>query len=273
MWKCLERLEIPDNLLLCKWSNNSFHHEHDHDFWEFLLVSKGTYRQRINRVERLYSPGEAVLLRPQDIHEICKGQDDDMHLKVIISCRFFKSICDTLNENLYEALLEKENKPLLISGTDMKKFTKIVAQIALSEKMLQKNTTTLKRLLASFILELVYIQNHLPNQSYPKIVQTLIHEISLPQNISINVSTLMEKLNYSYSYAARLFKQFTGFTINQFILSHKMDTAKELLLQTNASILDISLDLGFSSLSYFMKLFKSTYGISPGFFRKQHRSD
>ena len=153
----------------------------------------------------------------------------------------------------------------------MKKFQKLVAQIALAEKTSAPNTLTLKRLLLTLILELVYLQNHMPNQNYPKLVQKLIQEITSPKNIDINVNTLMERLNYSYSYAARIFKNATGLTINQFILSNKMDTAKELLLQTNASILDISLDLGFSSFSYFMKLFKSTFGVSPGQFRKQHK--
>ena len=274
MLKCLSRLEIPDNLLFCKWNKNRFFYKHTHDFWEFILISKGKYRQSINHVENIYQPNEAILLRPQDVHQIFEGSKDDTHLKIVIHCDFMKSVCDALDPNFYNKLLQaKSIEKILISDSNIRRIARIVSRIALCETRQSEDVLPIKRLLLSFVINLLYIEINIPKQNYPKIVQTLIDEISSPQNSMLNASELVKKLNYSYSYSERIFKQSTGLTINQFILNTKMNHAKEILLQTNLPIIDISYELGFSSLSYFMKLFKNTFGVSPGLMRKQYRNN
>lgn len=61
-------------------------------------------------------------------------------------------------------------------------------------------------------------------------------------------------------------------TVGEFITRSKLEEAKTLLIYSEKSLADISFDLCFSSQSYFQRLFKKEYGITPAHFRKQGRT-
>lgn len=73
-------------------------------------------------------------------------------------------------------------------------------------------------------------------------------------------------------YAARLFKQETGLTLNAYIVQKRISLARQLLANTDIPVGDISSNLGYSSFSHFTKLFKSSEGITPSEYRKLHRA-
>jgi len=65
------------------------------------------------------------------------------------------------------------------------------------------------------------------------------------------------------------FKRATGYTIEQYLISHRIACAKEILTTTNIPIVEIALGLGFSSgSSHFAMLFKKYVGTPPARFRK-----
>jgi len=69
----------------------------------------------------------------------------------------------------------------------------------------------------------------------------------------------------------REFRRAFGETPHEFVTRLRMDQAKELLAQTNLSVIDICLQVGFNSLGSFSSLFKRRVGISPGAYRRQLR--
>lgn len=84
----------------------------------------------------------------------------------------------------------------------------------------------------------------------------------------INLCNIAKQLNISQSHLARLFKQNTGVTIRQFIISIRITKACSLLRQTNAGILEIAYQTGFQSISNFHRYFKELTGLTPTEFRK-----
>ena len=71
------------------------------------------------------------------------------------------------------------------------------------------------------------------------------------------------------TYLCRLFTEETGLTINQCVTQIKMEEAKRLMDITQKPIAEIAEYLGFSSQSYFQKVFKNQFGITPGKYRSQ----
>ena len=80
---------------------------------------------------------------------------------------------------------------------------------------------------------------------------------------NLNIEKLAVDLNIDYSIFRKMFKEYTGISPGQYHLSLRIRQAKDLLINTNLSIKEISYRLGFESIFYFSRVFKSKTGISP----------
>ena len=85
----------------------------------------------------------------------------------------------------------------------------------------------------------------------------------------ITTDILSKELGMNRTYLCKLFAEETGLTINQYVTQVKMEEAKRLMDITKKSIAEISEYLGYSSQSYFQKVFKNRYGITPGEYRQK----
>ena len=80
---------------------------------------------------------------------------------------------------------------------------------------------------------------------------------------NMNIEKLALDLNIDYSIFRKMFKAYTGISPGQYHLSLRIRQAKDLLINTNLSIKEISYRLGFESIFYFSRVFKSKTGINP----------
>ena len=79
-------------------------------------------------------------------------------------------------------------------------------------------------------------------------------------------------LHRSRSYVSHLFNQRAGVTLRAYMNTLKLDDARTLLETTHLSVTEIAYTAGFGDTSYFIKLFKEAYGISPLAYRKDTES-
>ena len=88
-----------------------------------------------------------------------------------------------------------------------------------------------------------------------------------------NSDYISEKLHHNYTYLANLFSEATGITIEQYIIAHKIERAKELLLYDELTLTEISYRLNYSSVAHLSSQFKKVTGLTPSFFKdlKQKR--
>ena len=79
---------------------------------------------------------------------------------------------------------------------------------------------------------------------------------------------LSEKLHYDYTYLSNLFKEVQGTTIEQFIIAHKIESAKELLIYDDLNLTEISYKLNYSSVAHLSNQFKQITGLTPSHFKQ-----
>lgn len=79
----------------------------------------------------------------------------------------------------------------------------------------------------------------------------------------ITLEEVADHLYLNSSYFSRLFKKETGETFVEYMTRMKMERAREMLSDTSAAVEEVALALGYDNRSYFVKLFKKYYGISP----------
>ena len=87
--------------------------------------------------------------------------------------------------------------------------------------------------------------------------------------IKVNFSHyLSEKLNHDYTYLANLFSEVQGTTIEQFIIAHKIERIKELIIYGELNITEIAWKMNYSSVAHLSNQFKKMTGLSPSHFKK-----
>ena len=103
-----------------------------------------------------------------------------------------------------------------------------------------------------------------------KIKNTIIQMIHHSEEvIKVNFSDyLSDKLEHNYTYLANLFSEVQGTTIEQFIISHKIERIKELMIYGELNITEIAWKMNYSSVAHLSSQFKKVTGLSPSHFKQ-----
>ena len=110
------------------------------------------------------------------------------------------------------------------------------------------------------------------NSTANQIVLDVKEQLETDLNRQIRLSELAQKNFISVYYLSHIFKEATGYSVNQYRLLIRLSYAKQLLLQSNYDILEISQLCGFSDFSNFCRYFKNKVGLTPSEFRLKHKN-
>jgi AraC-like DNA-binding protein len=135
------------------------------------------------------------------------------------------------------------------------------------EDITQDQRQRLKTNLLASGLELLDDKKSILIEKIKNVITEMIHHSKdLPK---INYSDyIAEKLNYDYTYLSNIFSEVKGITIQQFIIIHKIERVKELLLYDELNLTEISYKLHYSSVAHLSKQFKKVTGLSPSFYKQ-----
>jgi len=103
-----------------------------------------------------------------------------------------------------------------------------------------------------------------------KIIHVIMEMIHVSEELPIvNYSNhISEKLNYDYTYLSNLFTEIKGITIQQFIILHKIERIKELIIYDEFNITEIAWKMNYSSVAHLSNQFKKITGFSPTHFKQ-----
>ena len=115
------------------------------------------------------------------------------------------------------------------------------------ELMDDKRTILIEKIKA-IVIELVHYTESLPNINYSDFIS--------------------EKLGYNYNYLSNLFSDVKGITIQQFIINHKVERIKELIIYDELTMSEIAWKMNYSSVAHLSNQFKKMTGVSPSHFKQ-----
>lgn len=101
-------------------------------------------------------------------------------------------------------------------------------------------------------------------------VSDIIKKLNSHVYLNDSITDICSHYPISRQILLRQFKDATGMTIVQYKAHQKLDYACHLLKDSNISVSSISNHLQYDSLSYFVRLFKKTYDMTPSEYRKAH---
>ena len=149
-----------------------------------------------------------------------------------------------------------------------------LGMVEILEDITQEQREQLKENLLKSGLELLDDKKSILVERIKNAIIEMIHySEELPQ---VNYSDyISEKLNHNYTYLANVFSEVKGITIQQFIIIHKIERVKELILYDELNLTEISYKLHYSSVAHLSNQFKKITGLTPSFYKqlKQKRKD
>jgi hypothetical protein len=121
--------------------------------------------------------------------------------------------------------------------------------------------------LVPFGLELMDDKKSVLIQRIKNVIVELVHYSEEPLIVNFSVY-LKDQLNHDYTYMANLFSEVTGTTIEKFIIAHKIERVKELLVYNELNLTEIAYLMHYSSVAHLSAQFKKVTGLTPSYFRK-----
>ena len=104
----------------------------------------------------------------------------------------------------------------------------------------------------------------------PDSVRTLVQLMAANIEEPLTIKELARHVNLTVRQVERLFRRHVNKTPTEYYIALRISTARELVLQTHESILDIAMSTGFGSHSHFAQSYRSAYGCTPSDERKRH---
>lgn len=251
---------------------------HWHEEAEFTLITAGQALYQIDLTEYPVEAGDLLFIPPLVLHSISLQEYPKISSETYVFHMNFlggnsTDICSTryltplVNQEFFMPYLIKPEHPAYAS------LRKIFNQInSLYGEAVTGYELALKSLfLQAIFLLLQYSKRNLSSgtdTSSDKLKQVLdFIETHYAQNITI--SELAKLCYFSDYHFMRFFKKHMNMTCVEYINNLRLEKSVELFEQGNTSILDVSLSTGFHNLSYFHKVFKRKYHITPKSFLKQ----
>jgi AraC-like DNA-binding protein len=142
-----------------------------------------------------------------------------------------------------------------------------LGEVDIMEELSAEQRLQLKTALAASGLELMDDQKANLIEKIKKVIIEMVHYADELPRIK-NSEYLSEKLHYDYTYLANLFSEVAGITIEHYIIEHKIERVKELLMYDELNLTQISYKMNYSSVAHLSNQFKKVTGFTPSHFKQ-----
>ena len=248
-----------------------------HEEIEIKYFYEGVSTLMIDKNVIVAKPGDVTIVNPFELHANVEiGQTQGKYISIILSIDFLKELnpngldlrralilkgvkfynhvsnnerLQTIIKRAYDEITEeKENYRLVVYGLITEFFAILLRDYVNAEKPTYNAETYTKR---------------------AEVISPALSKIFKDYNEKITVEELAKLCNVSKYYFCRLFKEETGLSVIQYIISYRISIAETMLKSTDNSVESVAYLCGFDDVSYFYRTYKKLKGVSPMKARKQ----
>ena len=249
---------------------------HWHDEFEIIYVKSGFLTVSISGENYIGKPGDAFVVSPGNLHFMGSQTGNVDYFTFLFPLKYISFRTDDI---LDDKLLEPLNSGHLIISPEIEDTVKeqceqlVEIYGAKKEESQSKITAQIKTkiILLQFILEMwekgFIIENDKSGRN--TIEKEMISYIQQNFMEKISLKEFSEQFHLSEKYISRYFKEHFHITLSQYITHLRLEHAKQLLQDTDIPVTEIAMQSGYQNVSYFIRSFKKTYGVSPLKYRKK----
>lgn len=250
---------------------------HWHNEVELIIVKVGTCTIRVGATSYTVNAGDIVLILPGQIHSIYQYENQDVQYENILFKKEF--LCTNTGdlctyEYLNHIFTQKKGVPSLYTPS-LNYYDALYSHILSIDQLCDARPHYYQLKLKILWLDFFYtlLINSNSTGSLPSDIESLtrVKEILLfmQEHFQEDIvpETVAKHFNISTSHFMRIIKQHTGLTFTQYLNSYRLACSAKLLEDKSLTILEISEQCGFTNISYFNRLFKKKYALSPSGYR------
>ena len=251
-----------------------------HNFYELLFVSSGEIIVSSERFNGTIKKNQMIIHSPKELHSL-KCEKGFLPTAIIIGFTCSNNALNTFS-----------NMPINLNYSDVKKLAEIIKEgrnvfappynaplfdMKKKKKMPYGSEQMLKILLEYLFIGILRknVAKHQPDDkgfSEPFSANEILTYLQENYSEKITLDELAFIFRTNRSTLCKEFKNLTGTTIMEYLISKRIEQAKNLIITTDKTLTEIAEIEGFESIHYFTRIFKKKMGISPTEYRTKQKS-
>ena len=248
---------------------------HWHDELEIIYVKSGFLTVNISGENYIGKPGDAFVVSPGNLHFMGSQTGTVDYFTFLFPLKYIAFRTDDM---LDDKLIEPLNSGHLMISPEIKDTVKeqceqlagvYAAEIDKSESKITGQIRK-KIILLQFIHELwkkgFIVENDTTGRN--TVEKEMVSYIQQNYTGKILLREFGEQFHLSEKYISRYFKEHFHITLSQYVTYLRLEHAKQMLQETDISVTEVAMQSGYQNISYFIRRFKKTYGVSPLKYRK-----
>lgn len=248
---------------------------HWHDELEIIYVKSGFLTVNISGENYIGKPGDAFVVSPGNLHFMGSQTGTVDYFTFLFPLKYIAFRSDDM---LDDKLIEPLNSGHLMISPEIKDTVKEqceqLARVYAAEidKSESKITSQIRKkiILLQFIHELwkkgFIVENDTTGRN--TVEKEMVSYIQQNYTGKILLREFGEQFHLSEKYISRYFKEHFHITLSQYVTYLRLEHAKQMLQETDISVTEVAMQSGYQNISYFIRSFKKTYGVSPLKYRK-----
>jgi len=277
-----EIIQFQNNSTIRIWCNeqNIDYDFHWHSALEIIMPTENYYDVEIGQCSYHINPGDILIIPSGEMHKLIAPNSGRRFILLFDISPITKLKGGTSIQSL---LIQ----PLYITREIYSKIYDDIYQLLwdITDEYFSENEysdLTIYSLLLNFFVKLIYNHIHedelFPNvrisrqKEYIKKFNSLLDYINSHYAEKLSLESMATYMGFSKFHFSRLFKQYTGLTFNDYLNHRRLKAAEELLNNPALSIIEVSMQSGFSSISTFNRLFQQIKHCTPSEYRSKRRN-
>lgn len=255
---------------------------HTHDYVEAIYMCMGKTTHYINGNEVILKSGELLFLSQNAEQEILPAGTEDLAVNFIILPEFFDTAVMMMGDEetpLRKFLVDCMKNNSENAGYLHFKVSDIVPVQNLIENLLwsllHKNTNRRRIIQNTMGLLFLHLMDYTERLEYgDNRDEAIIKALSYIENnyASASLTELARRQHYDFAWYSREIKKKTGSTFTELVQQKRLSQAAFMLKNTDINIADIAIKTGYDNISYFYRIFKEKFGLTPHEYRVQIRT-
>lgn len=250
--------------------------EHSHDYVEVIYMCRGSTTHIINGTKIVLKEGELLFLSPRAKQEILPAGKNDIAVNFIIMPAFFQNTVQMIGTEqtpLHRFIIDvltgtnSSSSYIHFEVSDVLPIQNLVENLIYTLIYGTSNKRNINQsTMGLLILNLINYTDRVAGENDDKIVLSVLRYIENNYRDG-SLTELADRLHYDFTWLSREIKQRTGRTYTELLQDKRLAQAKFLLRNTGMKISDVANETGYDNISYFHRLFRGEYGMSPKKYR------